>query len=111
MRVWILPALIFLFALLSIITLSSIALPSASRQLLFFLVSGGLFYAASRVQFSKYMSLGAPSYIFACLFLLVPIIFSLTTRNTARWIPVGDWFAIQPSQFTLPLVSFLLLKL
>lgn len=111
MRVWILPALLFLFAMISIITLSSVAPPSASRQLLFFIVSGGLFFAVSKIQFGRFMSLSVPSYIFACLFLLVPIVFSLTTRNTARWIPVGDWFAIQPSQFTLPLVSFLLLKL
>jgi rod shape determining protein RodA len=111
MRIWVLPSLLFLFALLSIITLSSVAPVSASRQLLFYIVSGLLFYVVSQVPFSKFMHLRVPSYIFACLFLLIPFVFSLTTRNTARWIPVGDWFAIQPSQFTLPLVSFLLLWL
>jgi rod shape determining protein RodA len=111
MRIWVLPSLLFLFALLSIITLSSVAPISASRQLLFYLVSGLLFYAISRVPFSKLMRLKIPSYIFACIFLLIPFVFSLSTRNTARWIPVGDWFSIQPSQFTLPLVSFLLLWL
>lgn len=111
MRIWILPLLLFLFALLSIITLSSVAPPSASRQLLFYIVSGVLFYGVSKISFSHFMHLKLPSYVFACLFLLVPIVFSLTTRNTARWIPVGDWFAIQPSQFTLPLVSFMLIGL
>lgn len=111
MRIWILPALIFLFALLSIITLSSISPPSASRQLLFFIVSGAIFYGVSKVSFSQLLELRIPSYIFACVFLLIPILFSLTTRNTARWIPVGDWFAIQPSQFTFPLVIFLILRL
>lgn len=111
MRIWVLPSLIFLFALLSIITLSSVAPISASRQLLFYIVSGALFYGVSLIPFTKMIHFRVPSYVFACLFLLVPIVFSLTTRNTARWIPVGDWFAIQPSQFTLPLVSFLLLSL
>lgn len=103
--------MLLLFSLLSIITLSSVAPASASRQLLFYLVSGALFYAVSQISFAKFLALRLPSYIFACVFLLIPIVFSLTTRNTARWIPVGDWFAIQPSQFTLPLVSFLLLWL
>ena len=111
MRLWILPSLILLFALLSIITLSSIAPASFSRQLLFYIVSAILFFAMSTIPFSKLLSLRVPSYMFACVFLLVPIVFSLTTRNTARWIPVGDWFAIQPSQFTLPLVSFLILSM
>lgn len=111
MRIWILPLLLFLFALLSIITLSSVAPASASRQLLFYIVSGLLFFVVSRVPFTRFVNLRIPSYIFACVFLLIPIMFSLSTRNTARWIPVGDWFAIQPSQFTLPLVSFLLIWL
>lgn len=109
MRVWILPVLASIFVLLSILTLSSIAPTYASRQLIFVLVSGGLFFAASRVPFQEWFKFRTVSYIFACVFLLIPFIFSLSTRNTARWIPVGDWFAIQPSQFTLPLVSFLLL--
>ena len=105
------PALFVLFALLSVITLSSIAPNLASKQLLFFIISGLLFVAASYYPFSQYLRLSRGSYIFACLFLLIPVVFSLSTRNTARWIPVGDWFNIQPSQFTLPLVSLALLQL
>lgn len=111
MRLWILPALFSIFALLSILTLSSIAPSYASRQLIFVIVSGGLFFVASKIPFQQWYKYRVFSYVFACLFLLVPFVFSLTTRNTARWIPVGDWFAIQPSQFTLPLVSFLILWL
>lgn len=111
MRVWILPALLLVFALLSTITLSSVAPSLAGKQLLFFAVSAGIFYGMSKVSFFRLLELRIPSYIFACLFLMVPIVFSLSTRNTARWIPVGDWFSIQPSQVTLPLVSFLLIWL
>lgn len=111
MRSWILPGLLSIFALLSILTLSSIAPTYASRQLIFMIVSAGLFYVVSQIPFQQWLKYRGFLYIFACVFLLIPIVFSLTTRNTARWIPVGDWFAIQPSQFTLTLVSFLLIWL
>ena len=111
MRVWILPGLASIFALFSILTLSSIAPTFASRQLIFMIVSGGIFYVASKIPFQEWLKYRVISYIFAVSNLLIPFIFSLSTRNTARWIPVGNWFAIQPSQFTLPLVSFMLLWL
>ncbi|MEX0895975.1 MAG: FtsW/RodA/SpoVE family cell cycle protein [Patescibacteria group bacterium] len=109
MRLWILPGIIGIFLCISTITLSSIMPSLAGRQLVFFLLALIAFFAVSRVSFSRLLEYRVPAYSIACLSLLIPFVFSMTTRGTARWIQVADGIALQPSQFTFPLISFALI--
>lgn len=110
MNKWFLPGIISILALLSVVTLSSIASAYAGRQLVFFLVGGVVFWLSSKVSFSTWLNYRFLVYLACCIALIVPLFLSLT-RGTARWIPVGDLFAIQPSQLAIPLVSFTLIWL
>ncbi len=110
MRRWFLPSLIGLDVVFSVVTLTSIAPDLAGRQMVFFLVGAIVFFAASQINFETLMHNRVLIYLATCLMLVVPL-FLDPTRGTARWIPVGDWFNIQPSQFAIPLVSLVLIKL
>lgn len=111
MRFWFLPACYFVLALFSTLTLTSVAPQLASKQLIFFAVGAGAFYAASRVSFSKLMEMRWPLYILGCVLLVVPLLFADAQRNTTRWIDVGGYFTIQPSQLAIPMCSFALIYL
>ncbi len=105
MRYWFLPALLTLFGLLSILTLSSIAPELAARQLLFFVVGGGIFLSVSRLSWKQIQSLSFVGYGVTVFLLTLTLLISLQTRNTARWITVGGLFALQASQLAVPLVG------
>lgn len=111
MRFWFLPACYFVLALFSTLTLTSVAPQLASRQLIFFAVGAAVLYASSRVSFSKLMEMRWPLYILGCILLVVPLIFADAQRNTTRWIDVGGYFTIQPSQLGIPLCAFALIYL
>ncbi len=110
MRKWFLPSLIGLFMLLSVVTLTSIAPDLAGRQIIFFLVGAAVFFVTAQISFETWLHYRVPVYLAACTLLIVPL-FLDPTKGTARWIPVGEWFSIQPSQLAIPLVSLVLINL
>ncbi len=109
MRDWFLPACFFIFALLSVQTLSSVAPQLADRQLIFFIIGGMILYLQSRVSFTRLMQLRWPLYILGIILLLIPLFLFGPTRNTHRWIDIGGIFTIQSSQLALPLTIFSIL--
>ena len=109
MRRWFLPASYFLFALLSVQTLSSVAPPLAGRQLISFILGAVLFFVASRVPFQQLLKLKWPLYIAGIIILIIPLFFFDPTRGTHRWIDIGGVFTIQSSQLALPLTIFVLI--
>ncbi|NCN50920.1 MAG: FtsW/RodA/SpoVE family cell cycle protein [Candidatus Pacebacteria bacterium] len=105
MRYWFLPAVIIILGLLSVLTLSSIAPELASKQLLFFVVGGFSFFAISKLSWRRITALSPLGYILTVLLLILTLVISLQTRNTARWINIGGLFALQASQLAVPLVG------
>lgn len=106
MRDWFLPACFFIFALLSVQTLSSVAPQLADRQLIFFIIGGVILYLQSRVSFARLIQLRWPLYVLGIILLLIPLFLFGPTRNTHRWIDIGGVFTIQSSQLALPLTIF-----
>jgi rod shape determining protein RodA len=105
MRTWFLPALLLIFTLLSVLLLSSIAPALASRQLTFFFLGFGVFFLASKVPFTTLLRFSWLGYAATCALLILVLVLGDVTRNTARWISIGDFINIQPSQLAIPLVG------
>ncbi len=104
MRTWYLPALLVFFTLLSVLLLSSVAPALAPRQLTFFLIGYGIFFVASKIPFTTLMRYHWLGYASTCFLLIAVLIVGELTRNTARWISIGD-FNLQPSQLAIPFVG------
>lgn len=100
-----LPAVLVSFALISLITLKSIAPALATDQLIFWLVGLVSFVIFSQIKLSffrrnHWLAFGA------LLFLLVSVLITgSVTRGSSRWLKIGDLFAIQPSQLAVPVVG------
>ncbi len=107
MRYWFLPALYCFFGVLSCLTLSSVAPSLAQKQLISFVIGGGLLIGLSRIQFSLLLRLRWVLYIGNILLLLLPLFAFASTRNTHRWIELGP-LTYQPSQ-TAALLSVLVI--
>lgn len=99
-RRWLLPLLILSLALLSVITLRSIAPQLLGRQVFFFVAGGVIFFLASRLQSSFWQNISTYLYAGLLFMLLLTQIFGNITRGTRSWIPVGS-FHIQPSQLAV----------
>lgn len=110
MRTWFLPALLIVFSLLSVLTLSSIAPQLAPKQLGFFLVGGIIFLIAAKIKFPDYMRLSPVGYISTIIMLILVLVVGLNTRGTSRWIDLGE-FRLQPSQLAIPFVGLFLTRL
>lgn len=110
MRAWFLPALLVIFTLLSVLTLSSIAPDLAPRQLVFFLIGAGIFVAVSRLKYQSLLRLSPLMYALAIALLIIVLIIGLNTRGTNRWIDLGE-FRLQPSQLAIPFVGLYITKL
>lgn len=105
MKQWIIPSLLCVFGALSVVTLLSIAPDFAARQLIFFLVGGVLFWIMNRFSYRRFEEMSTLGYIAVVASLILVLLVASVTRNTSRWIQVGGFFAIQPSQFAVPFVG------
>ena len=105
MRYWFLPATLVILGLLSVLTLSSIAPELASRQLIFFLLGGGVFFSISRLSWKQVTNASVLGYVLTVFLLILTLVVATQTRNTARWIHFGSVFSLQPSQLAIPLVG------
>lgn len=110
LRRWVLPMCILLLALLSLVTLRSIAPQLLPKQLLYFLVGGVIFILTSRISFEKWQSLSPYLYGGLLVLLLITQFIGRVTRGATSWIPIGD-FHIQPSQLAAVTVGLLVISL
>jgi len=102
------PAVLLSFALISLITLKSIAPELASTQLIFWIIGLISFFIISRMRFSFIKKNNLLAYGGLIFLLIVTLINSTITRGTARWIKFGDFFTIQPSQLAIPITGLTL---
>lgn len=109
MRKWLIPAIILLLALLSVLTLSSIAPSLAVRQMVFFGIGFGLFAAMSTMHIRRLEYLSPMLYAGLCALLLITLALAPLTKGSARWIDIGTLFSIQPSQLAIPVVTLFIL--
>ncbi len=107
LRRWILPVIIFLFGLLSLMTLKSIAPDLLGKQLLYFVIGSILFTATARVSFLR-LQMWSP-YLYGALifFLLLTHFIGRVTRGATSWIPIGP-FHMEPSQLAIVFVGLLI---
>lgn len=108
MRYWFLPAILIVYGLLSVLTLSSIAPELAAKQLGFFVVGGSVFFIISRLSWKRIEMLSPIGYAVTIFLLILTLVIAAQTRNTARWIDFGGLFALQASQLAIPLVGLFL---
>lgn len=109
MKQWLLPGILILFALLSVLTLSSIAPSLAPRQLVFFLLGFFSFTVLATIPFKRLQELSDPVYVGMVLLLILTLAIGTVTKGSTRWIDVGGLFAIQPSQLAIPTTALYLL--
>src|SRR5215207_5031005 len=97
MHRWLIPAILFVFSLISIVTLKSVAAPLATNQLFFFIIGSGIFFIASQIPFSMWLQYRWFGYGFLYFLLLLTLVLGTVTRGTTSWIPIGSYH-LQPSQ-------------
>ncbi len=107
---WLLPAVTFILASLSLITLRSIAPELVERQLLFYFIGAVGFYIAARIQFSTWKKLSLPAYLLLNIVLVLLLIVGSTTRNVVRWINLFGGYQLQPSQFAFVITNLFLIS-
>jgi len=93
---------------LSLLTVSSVAPHLLSRQILYWIIGIVLFFFIQKIKIKTFVNTPYPILIISTLFLLLPTIFNLNTRNTQRWISLGA-YSIQPAEFIKPLLALFLI--
>jgi rod shape determining protein RodA len=101
---WFLPLLMLVFALLSILTLRSVAPSLVSKQILFFFVGAVIFFFTSRLTFRRLQDFAPFLYVITICLLLFTHLLGTVTRGTTSWIPIGS-FHVQPSQMAAVVVG------
>lgn len=89
---------------LSLFTISSIAPQLLPRQILYWIIGLALFFLVRKIKIKAFIKSPYPLLVISILFLLLPVIFNLTTRGTQRWINIAS-FSVQPSEFVKPLLA------
>lgn len=105
MRIWFLPAIYILFAMISVLTLSSIAPELAPKQFAFFVFGGIIFYLVASLKFETIERLSPLGYALTIFLLILTLVIALQTRNTSRWIDIAGIVRLQPSQLAIPAVG------
>jgi rod shape determining protein RodA len=108
MRTWLLPGVMILLALLSLVTLKSVAPTLAGSQFIFFLLGAAVFGVTSRLSYSLMSGWRWVAYLGLCFLLIIPLILGTTTRGIAGWIDIGTLFSIQPSQLAIPIITLVI---
>jgi len=99
------PAVMVSFALISVITLKSIAPELATEQLIFWLIGLGTFFWFSKINLRTLIKYRFFFYWGVIILLTLTFVNTGLTRGTARWIKIGTLFSVQPSQLAIPLVG------
>ena len=110
LRRWLLPVFIFLFALLSLMTLRSIAPALLQKQALYFALGASIFFLTAKVSFQKWLILSPYVYGLVIVLLILTKIIGKVTRGATSWIPIGS-FHVQPSQIAVIATGLFLISL
>lgn len=111
MRKYLLPALLVLFAILSLTTLKSIVPDLLAKQALAFVLAAVLFYFASKLPFTAYLASSKWAYLILNILLLALLLWGKVTRGISAWIILPFGFKFQPSQLALPITALYLSSL
>lgn len=111
MRRFFLPSLLLSFAVLSLLTLSSIVPDLLYKQLLAFVLAFILFFAASYFPFAWYLKSAKWFYWLLNVLLLALLIYGQVTRGITAWITLPFALRFQPSQLAVPVVALFLASL
>lgn len=101
MRTRLIPLILLSLGALSLVTLMSVSPDLMQRQLLFWLVSCGVFIAIARTPLHFWWSWGKGLWKATVFILLALVIFGTVTRGAVAWIDLGWGLKFQPSQFAL----------
>ena len=104
MKSWFLPTSMLVLASISLVTIGSVRADLWPRQALFFLIGAGVFFASSRLSFTRWLQWRCPLYLLVLILLMLPLLLGHSSRNTSRWIELG-FLRLQPSQLAIPLVG------
>ena len=104
MKQWFLVSVIGVLATISLVTIGSVRPDLWSKQLLFFILGGGVYYFAQRVSFTRWLEWRWWLYGLTLVLLILPMLLGHSSRNTSRWIELG-FLRLQPSQLAIPLVA------
>jgi len=110
LRRWLLPLFIFLFALLSLMTLRSIAPTLLQKQALYFALGAVIFFLTAKISFQKWLILSPYVYGLVVVLLILTKIIGKVTRGATSWIPIGS-FHVQPSQIAVIATGLFLISL
>lgn len=104
-RHFLLPAILVSFALISLITLKSIAPSLATDQLIFWLVGLSFFFVFSKIKINFLRRHHWWAFATLNILLVVVLLTGSITRGSTRWFKIGDLFSIQPSQIAVPVAG------
>ncbi len=107
---FLIPSVMLTFALLSLVILRSVAPDLVVRQLIYFVLGGGVFWGVARLPFSFWRSSAVMLFAILILGLCTTQAVGRITRGTRSWIPVGN-FHIQPSQVAIVASGLMIIRL
>jgi len=92
-------------AVLSLLTLKSVAPHLLERQLLYFLLGYAIFYLTAKISFFEWKNFSLILYALLCLVLFILLVVGKTTRGISAWISLPGGFKLQPSQMAIPFTT------
>lgn len=111
MRKFFLGSILFLFSLISLITLRSVVPDLLYKQGIALLIAFALFFTLSQIPFSLMMKYSRYLYLFINIILLGLLIWGRVSRGIVAWITLPFGFKFQPSQIAAPFTALYLASL
>lgn len=78
------------------------------KQVVTIVLACSVFVLASVIPFKTWLAQANKIYWLNIALLILPFILNQEIRQTARWINIGNWFQLQPSQLAFPLIGLTL---
>ncbi len=102
------PAVLIIFSLVSFGLIQSLAPQLLIKHSITYLAATVIFLISKAVPFAFYQKHWQKIYWLCIGLLVLPFALGHEVRETARWIYLGDWFVLQPSQLAFPLIGLAL---
>ena len=103
-----LPAVLILLSLISFGLIRGIAPQLLIKHSITYLAATVIFFISKAIPFAVYQKHWQKIYWLCVGLLVLPFVLGHEVRETARWIYLGDWFVLQPSQLAFPLIGLVL---
>ncbi len=108
MRKYFLSGILFLFTVLSLTTLRSIAPELLYKQATSLGLAFLIFFIVSKLPFAFHLKIAKYLYLLLNLLLLFLLIYGTVTRGITAWLILPFGFKFQPSQMAIPVVALYL---